>query len=117
MNLKEAVQLKIAGFDKRVADMAAEEIARQTLDKRVSLVVSAFTLMDNLEKEANKIKPDLNSLSENGDLVAAHYSKDQYEKRKKIRDRHRKIGNCLEAALGDPSKYNELANVIGVPTT
>ena len=112
MNLKEAVHAKIKELNPTIADLVVAKLAEETIQKRVALVCSVMTELDNLEKELRKLKPDVKTFSEDG-IEDAKYSKDAFEKKKKTTERHDRLKKLLEAALEDASKYAELSSFIG----
>jgi hypothetical protein len=112
MKLREAVHAKIQELNPTIADLVAIKIAEETIQKRVALIVSVLTEIDNKEKELRKLKPDIKTVTEDG-VEDAKYSKTAYEDRKKIKERIEKLIKLVEAALEDPSKFAELSSFTG----
>jgi hypothetical protein len=111
MNLKEQVHAKISGSNSVIAACAVEAIAQKVIDKRITLVVSAYTEIDNLEKELRRVKPDQTQYTPQGEMYVS-YSKEMWEKKDKLEGKIHKIQKLLDAALGD-QKFNELASAMG----
>src|SRR5271157_5170393 len=112
MNLKEAVHDKIKELNPTIAELVITKLEEETIQKRVMLVWSVMTELDNLDKELRKFKPDVKTVSEDG-VESGVYSKDTYEKKKKVSERAEKLKRILETALEDPSKYSELSSFVG----
>jgi hypothetical protein len=112
MKLRDAVHAKIQELNPTIADLVASKIAEETIQKRVALIVSVLTEIDNKEKELRKIKPDVKTVTEDG-VESGVYSKSAYEDRKKLKERIEKLTKLVEAALEDPSKFAELSSSSG----
>jgi hypothetical protein len=112
VNLREAVHTKIKELNPAIADLVVERLAQETIEKRVALVCSVMTEMDNLEKTIKRIKPNVKTYNDDG-TERAEYSKDEWENKKKITERFEKLKKLLEAALEDGSKFGDLQSFIG----
>ena len=112
MKLREAVHAKIQELNPTIADLVAAKIAEETIQKRIALIVSALTEIDNKEKSLRKLKPDVKTVTEDG-VETGVYSKTAYEDRKKLKERIEKLKHLIEAALEDPSKFDELSSFTG----
>lgn len=112
ISLRTAVHEKIKESNSEIAERAAAILADDVVTKRVGLVTQAYTVIDEAEKELNKIRPDIVHYAPEGGLETKHFSKDQWEKKKKAEEKIAKLKKSLEMALNDPSKYGELASII-----
>jgi hypothetical protein len=80
-----------------VAGTVIEHYVEREINSRVEKTIQAIDMLDDLEKQLRKLKPDQEQWDADGKLVSAFYSKAKLEERKKITDKSDRI----EAALLD----------------
>jgi hypothetical protein len=112
MNLKEAIADKIKNSTPHILDKVVEKVANETIEKRINHLHQAYTECDNIERELRKIKPDVKNYSVEDGKEHLSFSDNVWQEKKKKEERLAKLKKCIEEALNDHTKFNELGQVI-----
>jgi hypothetical protein len=81
------------------------------ITKRVDLLGKLIELLSSLRKNLNKVKPDVFTYNEIGEVVSSSYSKNVVESRKKLVEGVQKAEKTLDLALNN-NDYNNVDQVL-----
>lgn len=106
-----AEQLSELG-SKKVVDSVVNILVNKEIENRSTLLLSAIKQFEELNKQLNKIQPDMVSYNEDGTKVASNWSKQKLEEKRKIEEKIKKIDNAVNKATeqNDWSSINNLGN-------
>jgi uncharacterized protein (DUF736 family) len=102
---------KIADISPRVEDQVVEVLVGRELEKRSEALVKILDILDQLEKDMKKVKPDQRTYSETGEELTATWSKSKLDERNKLNVKLDKIGKAIDKAL-DTGDYDDVNKLI-----
>ena len=106
----EQVAEQIAGSSPQIEKGVVDHLVKRQLDKRVDALVKVYDDMDRLRLDLRKMKPDLISCNEAGDVLEANWSPTAAKARKELVDKIEKYQRALDAAH-DKNDFKEVFNL------
>lgn len=113
-NVFDRVKQTVGSSAQQIQDELVNLLVRRELDKRVSLLDSALSKLDELRKNLNKIKPDNVLYDETGAIVQNSYTKAKLDEKKKATEKVEKLDKAIESALAlsAPDAFQKLKEAV-----
>ena len=112
LTMLQQVATQIGSIGPVVEDKVIGVLVQREVEKRSNALVAGFDVLDKLEKEGRRIKPDVVAYDEQGAVTSSQWSKTKLEERNNHNKKLAKVRSALERALtaGDYSKLYEVAS-------
>lgn len=111
--IRTAVAEKLAEIGKQsVRDAVIQKLVGDEVANRTAAVLEGMNRLSKLKGDQRKLKPDLKSLDEHGNVVSENYSPAKYEELKKSREQIEKLEKALQLAL-ENDDYSKLKDQKG----
>jgi len=115
-SIKELVAETLASSNEQVKKRVVEQLAEQTIAKRVEIMLKANTLKEQLEGEVKKLSSfDNKQFDQNGQVVSQTYSEARHKELTKARERLTQCIAAMDEALGDSANYQKIASLVSGP--
>lgn len=109
-NFHVAVKEAIAEATPQVKDRLIQVYVEKELLRFQEAIARAITHLDSAKNDLKKIKPDVQSYNEDGEVTSNSYSKDVAESLKSTRTKVAKLEEAVKAALVD-NDYSKVLNL------
>lgn len=94
----EQVAEQLANSSPQIEKGVVDALVKRQLDKRTEALVNVYDQMDRLKLDLRKMKPDLVSCNEAGDVLEANWSPSAAKARKELVDKIEKYQRSLDKA-------------------
>lgn len=94
-------------------DNVVDVYVKKEIDARTECVVSAITLLDNLNKELRKIKPDNVTYNADKSIASETYSKSVIEQKFKLEEDIKKLTSLINDTFEKNDGYAKLKEFVG----
>lgn len=111
----EQVAEQLANSSPQIEKGVIDHLVKRQLDKRVDALVKVYDDVDRLKLDLRKMKPDLVSCNEAGDVIEANWSQSAAKARKELVERIEKYQRALDAAH-DKNDFKDVFNLSNVNT-
>lgn len=98
-SLSEAVGEKIAQAGPEVRKRVVDALAEKEVSKRSDRIIQGMSILDKLEKELKRLKPDIRPMDNDGNVLMEAYSPQKHEEKKKLQKKIDKLQNAINVAL------------------
>lgn len=109
--LNQIVSDRIKSSSEVIQNRLIEKFVSDEITRRADLLTKLVVALNNLRKEAGKIRADLTSYDEKGQAVSVHWSKKQLDSRQKIDQKIAKGEKTFDDALNS-NDYGKVEQVI-----
>lgn len=108
----EQVAEQLASSSPQIEKGVVDALVKRQLDKRTEALVNVYDQMDRLKLDLRKMKPDLVSCNEAGDVLESNWSPSTAKARKELVDKIEKYQRSLDKAhdKNDFADVFQLAN-------
>lgn len=107
---KEVKELIAASGDK-VRSRVVDHLVEKVLAERVDLVLKGLEKQQTLQRDLQKCKPDIKSVSGDG-KVEERWSEAKFKEKKELEEKLKKLSSALELALSDKADYEPLKKAV-----
>ncbi len=111
--IHEAVAEGLAKIAPVVRDRVVDTMVQRQVVKAGDAIVACMDKLNQLERDARKLVPDIVTYDEKGEPQSNGYSKARIEERKKVSDQIAKLTKAIEAAVQDKPDYGPVFQAAG----
>jgi hypothetical protein len=106
----EQVAEQIAGSSPQIEKGVVDHLVKRQLDKRVDALVKVYDDVDRLRLDLRKMKPDLVSCNEAGDVIESNWTPSAAKARKELSDKIEKYQRAIDKAH-DKNDFADVFNL------
>lgn len=109
--INETIKTTIADSIDRVKNLVIDGFVNTEINRRADLLTKLVTAINAFAKEQVKIKPDVISYDDKGQVIRQEWSKAKVDEKKKFSDKLAKAQKAFDNALGN-NDYSNVENII-----
>ena len=99
--LKSKIDVGIKESQETVIQKTVDQLVNQEVEVRKSLILEGLKTYDELKEKLSKIKPDVISYDDSGNVKSENYSKSKIDEKIKLEKQFKEIEVALNAAISD----------------
>lgn len=108
--IREAIGERLKDIAGNVEDQIINVFVDREVDRRAKAVVNVIDQTIKMEQDLRKLKPDVVTYSDNGDVATSSWTKAKLDEKKKLEERIQKFANAVNKAI-DKDDYSDVFNL------
>lgn len=101
----------VKGSKDEVSKRVVDSLVEQQVAERTDKVAKGLALVDRLDKDIKKVKPDQRSIASDGTEQPGTFSPQKWEELKKLKERYERATKALDLAI-EQQDFGKLTEVL-----